>query len=103
MDGSRLVRQLPRSYEDIFGAAARFAPASSRPEAADPSTQQRIVQMELIRGPEHWRHLLVDCLPSWVTPVRLMLSLVCQTYAGVHTRAHPAAVETTCTGRLSLP
>lgn len=66
----RLVKQLPGSFEDVFDAAARFVPASSRPEADDPSSQQRIVQTELIRGRERWRHLLVDCLPSWVTPVR---------------------------------
>ena len=66
----RLVKQLPGSFEDVFDAAARFVPASSRPEADDPSSQQRIVQTELIRGRERWRHLLVDRLPSWVTPVR---------------------------------
>ncbi len=75
---SRLVKQLPGSFEDVFGVAARFVPAVSRPEAFDPSTQQRIVQMELIRGPDRWRHLLVDRLPSWVTPVRLTLSLASQ-------------------------
>ncbi|BDA47704.1 Nuclear pore complex protein NUP107 [Coccomyxa sp. Obi] len=64
----KLVKQLPRSFEDVFGAAARFVPAGSRPDAGDPSTQQRIVQMELIRGPQRRRHLLVDLLPSWVTP-----------------------------------
>lgn len=66
---NRLVRQLPSSLEDVFKAAARFIPASSRPETEDPVAQQRAVQTQLILGPDRWRHLLVDQLPSWVSPV----------------------------------
>ncbi len=88
----RLVRQLPGSFEEVFGAALRFVPASSRTEADDPSSQQRVVQTELIRGPDRWRNLLVDRLPSWVTPVRRTLFVIlCILLHGVPAKSQGAS------------